>query len=78
MCGPHLLRSTVVEELVLEGLAAAAAVHEEILELGEASEVDLELRVAPLGGFTQRAAAKAMLRTADLLRTRTPARPFQR
>jgi hypothetical protein len=31
------VRRTVVEELVLEGLAAATAVHEEVLELGEAS-----------------------------------------
>jgi hypothetical protein len=37
----RLLGRTVVEELVLEGLAATAAVHEEILELGEASQVDL-------------------------------------
>ena len=51
----------VEHELVLEGLAAPTAMHEEVFELGQAREMHLQLRVAPAGRLAHLAAAEAVV-----------------
>jgi hypothetical protein len=61
------VRCAVVQELVLERLAAPAAMHEQVFKLDQAREMDLQLCITPAGVLAQPTAAKAVLRAADLL-----------
>ena len=63
------VRSTVEEEFVFEGLATATPMDEQVFQLGEAAQVDLQLRITPARVLAHRAATKAVLRTGDVLRT---------
>jgi hypothetical protein len=57
----------VVQQLVFERLATATAMHEQVFQFGKARQVDLQLRIAPARVLAHPPAAKAVLRTADLL-----------
>ncbi len=59
---------TVEHELVLEELSTTATMHQEVFQLSETCEMDLQLRITPEGVLAHLTAAKAILRTADLLR----------
>jgi len=59
-CGVSVFVFAIEQQLVLEGLAATATMHEQVLQLGEPRQVDLSTGYHPSGCTRALAGAKAV------------------